>query len=86
MDNIVLTLCPGYVNTPLTQHNRYGMPFLMAPQAFAPSLAAVPSGARYHVIPWQMGIVAKVLRLLPDALFDCLLVGRFRKHREGSGP
>ena len=83
----VLTLCPGYVDTPLTQQNRYAMPFLMAPEDFArKAFAAVQSGARYRVIPWQMGVVAKVLRLLPDIFFDRLLVGRPRKHRNGSGP
>ena len=81
----VLTLCPGYVDTPLTQQNRYAMPFLMAPKDFArKAFAAVQSGARYRVIPWQMGVVAKAMRLLPDALFDRLLVGRPRKHRHGS--
>jgi hypothetical protein len=34
------------------------------------------------VIPWQMGLVAKLLRLLPNALFDRLLAGRPRKHRQ----
>ncbi len=81
----VLTLCPGYVDTPLTQKNRYAMPFLMAPEDFArKAFAAVQSGARYRVIPWQMGVVAKVMRLLPDTLFDRLLVGRPRKHRHGA--
>ena len=83
----VLTLCPGYVDTPLTQHNRYAMPFLMTPQEFArQAYAAVQSGARFRVIPWQMGVVAKALRLLPDVLFDRLLVGRPRKQRQGSPP
>ena len=31
----VVTMCPGYVDTPLTQGNRYGMPFLMQPEEFA---------------------------------------------------
>ena len=31
----VVTLCPGYIDTPLTRQNRYGMPFLMQPQDFA---------------------------------------------------
>ena len=83
----VLTLCPGYVDTPLTQKNRYAMPFLMAPEDFAcKAFAAVQSGARYRVIPWQMGVVATLLRLLPDSVFDRLLVGRPRKPRHGSGP
>jgi len=33
------------------------------------------------VIPWQMGLVAKLLRLLPNALYDKLLAGRPRKRR-----
>jgi len=37
----------------------------------------------YRVIPWQMGVVAKLLRALPNALFDRVLAGRPRKHRQG---
>lgn len=78
----VVTLCPGYVDTPLTRQNRYAMPFLMAPQDFArQAFRAIAAGASYRVIPWQMAVVAKLLRLLPDALFDRLLAGRPRKHR-----
>jgi short-subunit dehydrogenase len=79
----VVTVVPGYVDTPLTQKNRYGMPFLMAPANFADAaFRAVSAGASYRVIPWQMGLVAKLLRLLPNPLFDRLLAGRPRKHRQ----
>ncbi|HSV82203.1 MAG TPA: SDR family oxidoreductase [Ramlibacter sp.] len=78
----VVTIAPGYVDTPLTRRNRYGMPFLLHPDAFAAAaFRAIAAGVSYRVIPWQMGVVAKLLRLLPDALFDRLLVGRPRKHR-----
>lgn len=78
----VLTLCPGYVDTPLTQRNRYAMPFLMHPAAFAEkAFAAIEAGASYRVIPWQMGLVAKLLRLLPNNWFDRAFAGRPRKHR-----
>src|SRR6185369_14266069 len=30
----VVTIVPGYIDTPLTRGNRYSMPFLMAPDAF----------------------------------------------------
>ena len=80
----VVTLVPGYVATPLTSANRYPMPFLMQPEAFAEqAFQAIAEGSSYRVIPWQMGIVAKILRLLPNALFDRLLAGRPRKHRQG---
>jgi len=78
----VLTLCPGYVETPLTQNNAYSMPFLMSAERFAEqAFAAIQAGASYRVIPWQMGLVAKLLRLLPNAWFDRLLSGRPRKPR-----
>ncbi|MDO9405320.1 MAG: SDR family oxidoreductase [Polaromonas sp.] len=79
----VVTLCPGYIDTPLTRENRYSMPFLMQPATFAQqAFAAIQQGVSYRVIPWQMGVVAKLLRLLPDGLFDRALVGRARKHRQ----
>lgn len=80
----VVTVLPGYVDTPLTQGNRYGMPFLMQPNDFAEkAFRVIESGSSYRVIPWQMGVVAKVLRLLPNALFDRALQGRGRKKRAG---
>jgi short-subunit dehydrogenase len=80
----VLTLCPGYIDTPLTRKNRYSMPFLMPVESFAErAFEAVQADASYRVIPWQMGWVAKLLRLLPNPLLDKLLAGRPRKLRAG---
>nr|WP_315243924.1 SDR family oxidoreductase [uncultured Albidiferax sp.] len=81
----VVTICPGYIDTPLTQKNSYGMPFLMQPEAFAEkAFKAIAVGDSYRVIPWQMGIVAKIMRLLPNAVYDKLLVGRARKPRQSA--
>jgi short-subunit dehydrogenase len=78
----VVTLLPGYVDTPLTQGNRYGMPFLLQPEAFADrAFRAIEAGASYRVIPWQMGVVAKLMRALPNGLFDIAVQGRGRKQR-----
>lgn len=80
----VVTICPGYVDTPLTRGNRYRMPFLMSAQAFAQAaFVTIERGKSYRVIPWQMGVVAKLLRVLPDGLFDRLFAGRPRKKRVG---
>ncbi|WPB57053.1 SDR family oxidoreductase [Xylophilus sp. GOD-11R] len=80
----VVTLCPGYVDTPLTQGNRYAMPFMLTPSAFAEkAVAAIDSGAALRVIPWQMSIVARVMRLLPPSWYDRLVAGRGRKKRRG---
>jgi short-subunit dehydrogenase len=78
----VITLAPGYVATPLTASNSYSMPFLLQPEEFADrAFKAITEGVSYRVIPWQMGIVAKLLRLLPNWLFDKALSGRPRKKR-----
>lgn len=78
----VVTLLPGYIATPLTARNPYSMPFLMGADAFADqAFSAIGSGTSYRVIPWQMGVLAKLMRLLPNAWFDRLVAGRRRKPR-----
>lgn len=78
----VVTLSPGYIDTPLTRRNRYPMPFLLQPGQFAErAVRAIDAGVRHRVIPWQMGVAAAILRLLPGPLFDRALAGRPRKHR-----
>jgi short-subunit dehydrogenase len=80
----VVTLLPGYVATPLTQRNRYAMPFLLQPDEFAlRAVRAIGAGASLRVIPWQMAIVAPLLRVLPNVVFDRLLADRPRKQRAG---
>lgn len=67
----VVTIAPGYIDTPMTRENKYPMPFLMpAPVFAAKAVAAIEAGGSYRVIPWQMGVVAKLLRLLPNWLYD----------------
>lgn len=78
----VVTLGPGYIDTPLTRQNRYAMPFLMPVEAFAErAFKTIVAGVSYRVIPWPMAGVAKLLRLLPNAWYDRLLAGRPRKQR-----
>ena len=80
----VVTLGPGYIDTPLTRENPYSMPFLMQADDFANrAFEAIQRGVSYRVIPWQMGVVAKLMRLLPNAVFDKLVSGRARKPRAG---
>ncbi len=78
----VVTIVPGYIATPLTQGNRYPMPFLMQASDFADrAFDTIQAQRSYRVIPWQMGLVAKLLRVLPNAVFDRALAGRGRKKR-----
>ena len=78
----VVTISPGFIRTPLTSRNPYRMPFLMDAADFAPRAAdAIVAGARYRTIPWQMGAVAVLLRLLPRWLFDRATARRKQKPR-----
>lgn len=82
----VVTIAPGFVRTPLTSKNPYRMPFLMEPADFArQAVEAMLAGVAYRVIPWQMGIVARILRLLPNALFDRAFGNRPYKPRRQAG-
>lgn len=78
----VVTIAPGYVDTPMTQVNSYPMPFMLSADRFAARAdKAIAAGSSYTVIPWQMGIVAKCLRLLPNALYDRLFANAPHKPR-----
>lgn len=78
----VVTISPGYIDTPMTRGNPYPMPFLMAVEQFAPrAIKVIAAGASYHVIPWQMGVAAKLLRLLPNWLYDRVFAKAPRKPR-----
>ncbi len=78
----VVTIAPGYIATPMTAVNSYPMPFLMPAEEAAWRFArAIARGTSYTVIPWQMGVVAKLLRLLPNPLFDAIFARTGRKPR-----
>lgn len=78
----VVTIAPGYVKSEMTAKNPYGMPFLLETEEFARRAAkAINAKRRYAVIPWQMAIVARLMRLLPPWLYDRLAINAPRKPR-----
>jgi hypothetical protein len=78
----VVTLCPGYIATPLTAKNPYKMPFLLQPdEAARRILRVVAAGRKFAVIPWQMAIVGRVLRCLPRWIYDRAFANVKRKPR-----
>lgn len=79
----VVTVCPGYIRTPMTAVNKYPMPFLMDVDEFAVRcVGAIGAGKRQVVIPWTMGLVARLLTVLPNALFDAAFSRAGRKPRK----
>jgi len=70
----VVTICPGYIKTPMTAVNPYPMPFILDADDAARRMARViERGCSFTVIPWQMGLVGRAMKLLPNWLYDAIL-------------
>jgi NAD(P)-dependent dehydrogenase (short-subunit alcohol dehydrogenase family) len=78
----VVTIAPGYIRTPMTEHNPYNMPFLMDADRFAAKVAgAVERQTAFAVFPWQMRVAAMLLHVLPRWLYDRVFERAPRKPR-----
>ncbi len=81
----VVTVCPGFIATPMTSRNPYPMPFILGAEDAARRIARVlDSSKSFAVIPWQMAIVGRLLKLVPIPLYDRLMAGRGDKLRKES--
>ena len=78
----VVTLCPGYIETAMTAKNPYRMPFIL-PVDLAANLMvrAIAHRRRFYVLPWQMALVGRLLRILPRPLYDAAFARAKRKPR-----
>ncbi len=78
----VVTVCPGYIDTPMTRVNRYRMPFLLDADECARRIArAIEARRSFVVVPWQMALVGRLIRVLPNWLYDALASRGPRKPR-----
>lgn len=81
----VVTICPGYIRTPMTDINPYPMPFMLEADEAARRFArAIDRGCSFKVIPWQMALVGRLLKLLPNWLYDRVFAGVKHKPRQSS--
>ena len=79
----VVTICPGYIATPMTAKNPYRMPFLLDADRAAGLIArAVAARRRFYVLPWPMAVVGRLLRWLPRPLYDAAFARAPRKPRQ----
>ncbi len=78
----VVTVAPGFIDTPMTRINPYAMPFKMTANHAATKVARCIAQQRsYSVIPWQMAWVARLLKYLPNAVYDAAVEKAPRKPR-----
>ncbi len=60
---------PGFVKTPLTDRNRFPMPFLMPVEKAAEGLLRGLESDRFEIVfPWRMAALMRLLRALPMGL------------------
>jgi short-subunit dehydrogenase len=79
----VLTVCPGYIATAMTANNPYPMPFIISAEAAAKKIIrAIERQRKFLVIPWQMAILGRILKILPLWLYDRALSKAPRKPRD----
>ncbi|MEY4591605.1 MAG: hypothetical protein RIR18_500, partial [Pseudomonadota bacterium] len=75
-----------YIDTPMTQANPYPMPFLMpVDKAVRSFVRMIEKGHSYGVVPWPMAIVAKIMRVMPNWLYDRLFAKAPHKPRGNQG-
>ncbi len=78
----VVTICPGYVKTPMTAVNPYPMPFILdVDEAARRIVRAIDRQTSFAVIPWQMGMVGWLLKRLPRWVYDRLFARAPHKPR-----
>jgi len=79
----VVTVCPGFIETPLTARNPYAMSFILTADKAARLIArAIARRRRFYVLPWQMAWLGRLLKVAPRFLYDRVLAGRKRKPRD----
>jgi len=73
----VQTVCPGFVDTPMTERNEFPMPFMVPADRAARTIAdGIETGKAEIVFPWQMAVLMKTARLAPVRLWSLLVQPR----------
>ena len=71
----VTAICPGFIDSPLTQQNNHSMPFLMSAEEAAKKIfRAIDQRKSLYVFPWQMGLLMRFSEIIPRSIYR-LIVG-----------
>ena len=67
----VTTVCPGFVRTPMTDQNRFKMPFLVEVDDAARIIArAIEARRAFCAFPWPMAFAMSIVRRIPRPIFE----------------
>lgn len=77
----VTVLCPGFVDTPLTEKNNHSMPFLMsAKEASSLMMEAIEKKKALYLFPWPMKCLILLLHKMPRFLYRWLMSRKWVKY------
>ncbi len=67
----VITVKPGFVKTPMTDKNKFKMPFLMEPDKAAHIIIdGIKKEKRIIQFPWQMVLLTRLVGIMPGSLYE----------------
>ena len=65
------TICPGFINTDMTNKHKYHMPFLMDVDIFAKKMVnAIEKKKKTYIAPWQWRFAIPIIRVVPEWLLN----------------
>lgn len=68
---LVTTVHPGFVRTPMTDKNKFPMPFIMdVDKAARIMVQGIKAGRSEVNFPWQLAGIMKAVRRIPNAVYD----------------
>ena len=83
---VVQTVNPGFVRTPMTDRNRFPMPFLVEPEVAARAIADGIARDRAEIVfPLPIAVAMKLARLVPARAWTALTAAMARRGLHG-GP
>jgi short-subunit dehydrogenase len=70
----VTCINPGFIKTEMTAKNKHPMPFLLTAEDAVERMGrAIVRGDTVFSFPWQLAAPLKLVKVMPDALFDPLM-------------
>ncbi|WBQ02819.1 SDR family NAD(P)-dependent oxidoreductase [Kribbella sp. CA-293567] len=73
----VLTVCPGFVETEMTEQNSFPMPFIVSAEEAGRAIAdGIANRSARIVFPWQMSLLMRLAKVVPDRLWSIALTPR----------
>ncbi len=80
----VTTICPGFIETPMTATNTFKMPWLLkADRAAQLIVKALARKKKVYNFPWQMNLLIKLAGWMPDWVVERVLDGKAGQRLEG---